>query len=48
MVVEQIQTNRFCPFIAYKVVFLFVCFLKERKKQLLCLRALCWQQDVEV
>lgn len=47
MVVEQIQTNRFCPFIAYKVVFLFV-FLKERKKQLLCLRALCWQQDVEV
>lgn len=31
MVVEQIQTNRFCPFIAYKVVFLFVFFKGKEK-----------------
>lgn len=30
MVVEQIQTNRFCPFIAYKVV-LFVFFKGKEK-----------------
>lgn len=32
MVVEQIQTNRFCPFIAYKVVFLLFVFFKGKEK----------------